>query len=73
MVYTEKIKKGGYNVPWGQQKNPSMYDEEQLRSMSKLLNQKENGKDKIVILNGDYRKVEDYIDDNTLVYIYLSI
>lgn len=67
-LYREN-QKGGYNVPWGQQKNPSMYDEEQLRSMSKLLNQKENGKDKIVILNGDYRKVEDYIDDNTLVYI----
>lgn len=38
-LYREN-QKGGYNVPWGQQKNPSMYDEEQLRSMSKLLNKK---------------------------------
>ena len=56
-------------MPWGQQKNPSMYDEEQIRSMSKLLNKKENGREKIVILNGDYRKVQDYIDDKALVYI----
>ncbi len=67
-LYREN-QKGGYNVPWGQQKNPSMYDEEQLRSMSKLLNKKENGREKIVILNGDYRKVQDYIDDKALVYI----
>ena len=67
-LYREN-QKGGYNVPWGQQKNPSMYDEEQIRSMSKLLNKKENGREKIVILNGDYRKVQDYIDDKALVYI----
>lgn len=67
-LYREN-KKGGYNVPWGQHKNPSIYDEEQIRSISKLLNLKDiNGNDKIIICNSDYRKLKEYIYKDTIVY-----
>ena len=68
-LYREN-KKGGYNVPWGKHQNPSIFDEEQLKNISKLLNLKnEAGEDKVTILCGNYKGVDKYITQNTLVYM----
>lgn len=68
-LYREN-KSGGYNVPWGQHKNPSMFDEEQITNMSKILNSKdEEGNDKVIICCGEYKELEKYVDENTLVYM----
>lgn len=68
-LYREN-KSGGYNVPWGQHKNPSMYDKEQIINMSKILNAKdEKGNDKVIICCGEYKDLEKYVDENTLVYM----
>ena len=68
-LYREN-KSGGYNVPWGQHKNPSIYDKEQIINMSKILNAKdEDGNDKVIICCGQYKDLEKYVDVNTLVYM----
>lgn len=68
-LYREN-KKGDYNVPWGQHKNPSIFDENQLRKINKLLNLKDEfGQYKIDILCGNYKEVDKYISEKSIVYI----
>ena len=55
-------KKGFFNVPMGDYKNPMICDEDNLRLVSEKLNS-------IKIESGDYRKSEKFIDKNTFVYI----
>ncbi len=54
-------KKGLFNVPMGAYKNPLICDENNLRVVSKELQNVE-------IICGDYRKSADFIDDSTFVY-----
>lgn len=54
-------KKGQFNVPMGAYKNPLICDEDNLRSVSKKLQQ-------VTIVCGDYRESADFIDENTFVY-----
>lgn len=54
--------KGLYNVPMGSYKKPPICDEKNLRLVSKLI--------KNVEINcGDYSQCEEFIDENTFVYI----
>lgn len=55
-------KKGLFNVPVGSYKKPLICDEENLRTIAKLLQNTE-------ITCGDYTKITDRIDDKTFVYI----
>ncbi|MEY8000927.1 DNA adenine methylase [Clostridium sp. Mt-5] len=67
-LYRENSK-GNFNVPFGKYKNPSFFDEIQLRKISRLLNLKNsNGGFKIKILNKDFSELKEYIDANTFVY-----
>jgi len=52
---------GGFNVPQGSYKNPTICDEENLRAVSQALSNVE-------IIHGDYRLSRDFIDENTFVY-----
>ncbi len=54
-------KKGEFNVPMGDYKNPTICDEENLRNISKVLQ-------RVTIVCGDYKKSEGFIDKNTFVY-----
>lgn len=54
-------KKGLFNVPMGSYKNPLICDEENLRAVSKKLQN-------VTIVCGDYRKSASFIDENTFVY-----
>lgn len=54
-------KKGLFNVPVGSYKNPTICDEENLRSVSEKLQ-------KVTIVCGDYRESATFIDDHTFVY-----
>lgn len=54
-------KKGLFNVPMGDYKNPKICDEENLINVSNKLRNVE-------IIYGDYRKSYDFIDENTFVY-----
>lgn len=54
-------KKGLFNVPMGSYKNPMICDEENLRAVSKKLQN-------VTIVCGDYRESADFIDENTFVY-----
>lgn len=61
---------GGFNVPFNKSKNPSMFEEEQLREISKLLNIKnESGNHKVKILNMPFEELDEYIDRHTFVYL----
>ena len=55
-------KKGQFNVPMGAYKNPTIYDENNLRNISNALQNVE-------IVCGDYTLSESFIDNNTFVYI----
>ncbi|MCL2698458.1 MAG: Dam family site-specific DNA-(adenine-N6)-methyltransferase, partial [Oscillospiraceae bacterium] len=52
---------GGFNVPQGSYKNPTICDEMNLRAISQALNG-------VRIIHGDYRLSQDFIDENTFVY-----
>lgn len=54
-------KKGLFNVPMGDYKNPKICDEENLINISKKLKN-------VDIIHGDYKKSYDFIDENTFVY-----
>lgn len=54
-------KKGLFNVPMGSYKNPLVCDEKNLRAVSEKLQN-------VKIVCGDYKKSDDFIDDNTFVY-----
>lgn len=54
-------RKGLFNVPMGNYKNPCICDTENLRMVSKKLK-------KVKIVCGDYRKSKSFIDENTFVY-----
>ncbi|MEG0837798.1 MAG: DNA adenine methylase [Akkermansia sp.] len=53
--------KGLYNVPMGAYKNPCICDENNLRNISKALQN-------VTIVCGDYRESINFIDSNTFVY-----
>lgn len=55
-------RKGIFNVPIGSYKKPPICDAENLRYISKLLQN-------VQIKCGDYSECEDFIDENTFVYI----
>lgn len=54
-------KKGLFNVPMGSYKNPLICDENNLREVSKKLQN-------VIIVCGDYKESADFIDENTFVY-----
>ena len=54
-------KKGDFNVPMGNYKNPTICDEENLRGLSNLIKN-------VNFQYGDYRTSEKYIKKNTFVY-----
>jgi len=53
--------KGGYNVPMGSYKKPSICDAENLQSVSDCLQ-------RVQIICGDYQISRDFIDSNTFAY-----
>lgn len=55
-------RKGLFNVPIGSYKNPPICDAENLKNISELLQN-------VQIKCGDYSECEDFIDENTFVYI----
>ena len=54
--------KGFYNVPMGSYKKPPICDEENIRLISRLLQN-------VQVQCGEYSECADYIDNNTFVYI----
>ncbi len=54
-------RKGGFNVPFGDYKNPTICDAENLLSVAALLERAE-------ILCGDFTESDSYIDEQTFVY-----
>ncbi len=54
-------KNGEFNVPYGKYKNPTICDSNNLRNLSYLIRN-------VVFQYGDYKKSEEYIDNNTFVY-----
>ncbi|UYZ38002.1 DNA adenine methylase [Clostridium beijerinckii] len=60
-LYREN-KKGGFNVPFGKKEKINTYEEENLRAVNKLLQ-------KTIILNGDFEKVKEYINNKTFIYM----
>ena len=54
-------KDGKFNVPCGKYKNPTICDSINLRSLSKLIKN-------VIFEYGDYKKSEQYVNDNTFVY-----
>ena len=55
-------KKGLYNVPFGKHSNPTICDSENLRKISKSLQN-------VIIRSCDYHDVLSFADDNTFIYI----
>ncbi len=53
--------KGGFNVPMGSYKNPTICDEENLREVSRRVQG-------VKIVCGDYKESADFIDSKTFVY-----
>ena len=54
-------KDGKFNVPCGKYKNPTICDSNNLRNLSKLIQN-------VIFEYGDYKKSEQYVNDNTFVY-----
>lgn len=60
---------GNFNVPIGKYKNPTIFEEDQLREISRLLNKRNiNGELIVTILNQPYIELEQFIDEHTFVY-----
>lgn len=67
-LYRENLS-GGFNVPFGKHATPSMFNEEQLREISRLLNlRNEQGEYRVQIYNTNYENLSELIDVNTFVY-----
>ena len=67
-LYRENSK-GYFNVPIGSYKNPKFFDSGQIRNISELLNKKkDNGEDKVILLNTSFEALDNYVDENTFVY-----
>lgn len=54
-------KDGKFNVPCGKYKNPTICDFNNLRNLSKLIKN-------VIFEYGDYKKSEQYVNNNTFVY-----
>ena len=54
-------KEGKFNVPCGKYKNPTICDSNNLRNLSKLI-------ENVIFEYGDYRESEKYVNKNTFVY-----
>ena len=59
-LYREN-RRGQFNVPIGKYKNPTIFDEENLIELSKLIKN-------VTFINGDYRESYKYIEENTFIY-----
>lgn len=59
-LYREN-RRGQFNVPIGKYKNPTIFDEENLIKLSKLIKN-------VTFINGDYRESYKYIEENTFIY-----
>lgn len=67
-LYRENSK-GLFNVPFGKHISPGIYDENDIRAISNLLNSKnEKGEFKVKILNTTFENLYDYVDSDTFVY-----
>lgn len=67
-LYRENSK-GKFNVPFGKNKAPGIYVEDDIRVISKVLNRKnEAGEFKVKILNTTFESLIEYIDEDTFVY-----
>ncbi|XRP96615.1 DNA adenine methylase [Methanocaldococcus sp. 16A] len=55
-------KKGEFNVPYGRYKNPKIFDENNLKMVSKLLKN-------VIIICGDFEIVDKYVDEKSFVYL----
>ncbi len=55
-------KKGEYNVPYGRYKNPKYLDEENIKSVSRLLQS-------TTITNGDFEIIKDHIKAKDFIYL----
>lgn len=65
-LYRENSK-GKFNVPFGRYLNPTICDPETILADSKLLNSTN-----VTILNEDYTKIQDYIDNNCVNFVYFD-
>lgn len=54
--------RGGFNVPFGKYKNPSIFDEENLLTASKLLK-------RVKLYSGDFSEVIDYAVKDDFIYL----
>jgi DNA adenine methylase len=62
-LYREN-RSGQFNVPFGRHKNPSIFNPENLKNISRLLNSTE-----FFIKSVDFEKTKRFIDKNTFVYM----
>lgn len=68
-LYREN-KNGDFNVPFGKQYKPLIYNKKQIESISKTLNTKDDkGKNKIIILNKNYKDIYKYVVRGSFVYL----
>ncbi|MBQ7281092.1 MAG: Dam family site-specific DNA-(adenine-N6)-methyltransferase [Bacteroidales bacterium] len=65
-LYRENSR-GRFNVPFGRYVNPTICNDVLIRADSELLNRFD-----VEILNGDYRQIENYIDDSEQTFIYFD-
>lgn len=56
-------KEGKFNVPAGRYENPSIYDEDNLYEVHRVLN------DNVLIKTQDFLKIEDYVTEKSFIYL----